>query len=126
MDRLRAENLKQANECKHFGVEESICLGNVFRIIPEFRILSRTYHRIVILLSETNMLKDLLKEEIKNIAAFRLHFLYECVPTVQDTGQVKSAYQIINFLISRPKHMLWVLKRTVSMRLANAMPRLIG
>ena len=28
----------------------------------------------------------------------------------------KSAYQKINFLISQPKHMLWVLKRTVSMR----------
>ena len=29
---------------------------------------------------------------------------------------VKSAYKKINFLISQPKHMLWVLKRTVSMR----------
>ena len=29
---------------------------------------------------------------------------------------VKRAYQKINFLISQPKHMLWVLKRTVSMR----------
>ena len=29
---------------------------------------------------------------------------------------VESAYQKINFLISQPKHMLWVLKRTVSMR----------
>ena len=29
---------------------------------------------------------------------------------------VKSAYQKFNFLISKPKHMLWVLKRTVSMR----------
>ena len=29
----------------------------------------------------------------------------------------KSAYQKINFLISHPKHMLWVLKRPVSMRL---------
>ena len=28
----------------------------------------------------------------------------------------KSAYQKINFLISQPKHMLWVLKLTVSMR----------
>ena len=27
---------------------------------------------------------------------------------------VKSAYQKINFLISQPKHMLWVLKRMVS------------
>ena len=26
---------------------------------------------------------------------------------------VKSVYQKINFLISQPKHMLWVLKRTV-------------
>ena len=29
---------------------------------------------------------------------------------------VKSAYQKNNFLISQQKHMLWVLKRTVSMR----------
>ena len=29
---------------------------------------------------------------------------------------VKSAYQKIDFLISQPKYMLWVLKRTVSMR----------
>ena len=29
---------------------------------------------------------------------------------------VKSMYQKINFLISQPKHLLWVLKRTVSMR----------
>ena len=29
---------------------------------------------------------------------------------------VKSAYQKNDFLISQPKHMLWVLKRTVSMR----------
>ena len=28
----------------------------------------------------------------------------------------KSAYLKIIFLISQPKHMLWVLKRTVSMR----------
>ena len=28
----------------------------------------------------------------------------------------KCAYQKINFLISHPKHMLWVLKRTVSLR----------
>ena len=28
----------------------------------------------------------------------------------------KIAYSKISFLISRPKHMLWVLKRTVSMR----------
>ena len=29
---------------------------------------------------------------------------------------VMIAYQVINFLISQPKHMLWVLKRTVAMR----------
>ena len=28
----------------------------------------------------------------------------------------QSVYWKINFLISQPKHMLWVLKRTVSMR----------
>ena len=35
-------------------------------------------------------------------------------PTVRPL--VKGAYQKNNFLISQPKHMLWVLKRTVSMR----------
>ena len=38
---------------------------------------------------------------------------------MNDTGLyklVKSAYQKINFLISQPKYMLWVLKKTVSMR----------
>ena len=30
---------------------------------------------------------------------------------------VKSVYQKIKFLIAQPKHMLWVLKRTVLMRL---------
>ena len=29
---------------------------------------------------------------------------------------VKSVYRKTNFLISQPKHMLWVLKRAVSMR----------
>ena len=29
---------------------------------------------------------------------------------------VMTAYQVIKCLISRPKHMLWVLKRTVAMR----------
>ena len=29
---------------------------------------------------------------------------------------VKSAYKVITYPISQPKHMLWVLKRTVSMR----------
>ena len=29
---------------------------------------------------------------------------------------IKSVYQKNHFLISKPKHMLWVLKRTVSMR----------
>ena len=34
----------------------------------------------------------------------------------QNRTSVKSVYQKINFLISQPKHMLWVLKTTVSMR----------
>ena len=36
--------------------------------------------------------------------------------TNQEFIAVKSAYQNINFLISQAKHMLWVLKRTISMR----------
>ena len=38
------------------------------------------------------------------------------LPTGLDRPLVKSAYQKNNFLISQLKHMLWVLKRTVSMR----------
>ena len=37
-------------------------------------------------------------------------------PTHSIKPLVKSAYQKNNFLISQPKHMLWVLKRTVSTR----------
>ena len=36
---------------------------------------------------------------------------------------VKSVYRKNNFLISQPKHMLWVLKRTVSMRLFFLAPK---
>ena len=35
--------------------------------------------------------------------------------SIADRPLVKSAYPKIIFLISQPKHMLWVLKRTVSM-----------
>ena len=35
---------------------------------------------------------------------------------VKDRPLVKSVYQKINFLISQPKHILWVLKKTVSLR----------
>ena len=42
----------------------------------------------------------------------RLILLYEYVYRPPD----KSAYLKIIFLISQPKHMFWVLKRTVSMR----------
>ena len=37
---------------------------------------------------------------------------------------VKSAYQKINFLISKPKHMLWGLKRTVSLSTQNMLKRM--
>ena len=37
----------------------------------------------------------------------------------KDRPSVKSAYQKINFLIFQPKHMLWMLKRTVSMSTQN-------
>ena len=39
-----------------------------------------------------------------------IHFFLRC------QAFNKSVYQKINFLISQPKHMLWVLKRTFSMR----------
>ena len=41
--------------------------------------------------------------------------LISVFPVCYSRPLVKSAYQKINFLISQPKHMLWVLKTTVSM-----------
>ena len=41
------------------------------------------------------------------------NYLYRCQ---HSWTVVQSAYQKFNSLISKPKHMLWVLKRTVSMR----------
>ena len=38
---------------------------------------------------------------------------HSCVPSLVPGGPIIRAS---NFLISQPKHMLWVLKRTVSMR----------
>ena len=38
---------------------------------------------------------------------------------------VKSAYQKNNLLISQPKHMLWVLKRTASMRRFFLAPKML-
>ena len=38
------------------------------------------------------------------------------IPSERSRTLVMSAYQKNNFLISKPKHTLWVLKRTVSMR----------
>ena len=38
------------------------------------------------------------------------------IQIIQCRPLVKSAYQKIIFLLSQPKHMLWVLKRTVSVR----------
>ena len=37
---------------------------------------------------------------------------------------VKSVYQKIKFLISKPKHMLWVLKRIVSLRRFFCAPKI--
>ena len=39
---------------------------------------------------------------------------------------VESAYQKINFIISRTQHMLWALKRTVSMRHLKHMLKLMS
>ena len=44
-----------------------------------------------------------------------LHALPVCCLTHYQ-ALVKSAYQKNDFIISQPKNMLWVLKRTVSMR----------
>ena len=41
----------------------------------------------------------------------KYQFTMACIRAI-----VMSAYQVIICLISQPKHMLWVLKRTVSMR----------
>ena len=39
---------------------------------------------------------------------------------------VKSAYQIFSCLISQPKHMLWILKRTVSVRKKETPKQVLG
>ena len=44
------------------------------------------------------------------------HDLPICVPGKRARPPDKSVYLKIVFLISQPKHMLWVLKRTISMR----------
>ena len=53
------------------------------------------------------------------VARFGLLFL---VGFVIIRAQDKSTYWKINFFISHPKHMLWVLKRTVSMRPSSLKP----
>ena len=71
-------------------------------------------------LSKFKMVQILMKYHTYN-AAF--HLGLRCLPKYLLRGfwstnrpLVKSVYQIINFLISQLKHMLWVLKRTVSLR----------
>ena len=49
-----------------------------------------------------------------------LQLLIYCINRTLD----KSVYQKINFLISRPKHMLWILKRNVSMRHFFSVPKI--
>ena len=67
------------------------------------------------------MLKRTLDKTIFS-AIWQLFFLLWCTlkvslwDTSNDRSFDKSAHIRINFLISRPKHMLWVLKRTISMR----------
>ena len=50
------------------------------------------------------------------IVCIQQNQLFASRPKIYFRPLGKSAYQKINFLISQPKHMLWVLKRTVSMR----------
>ena len=47
------------------------------------------------------------------------HLRFSNVFNFEDRPLVKIAYQTINFPISQPKHMLWVLKRNVSMSTQN-------
>ena len=57
-------------------------------------------------------------EFLLKIFIFKPSFVLNVTKTILNVIRplVKSAYQKYNFLISQPKHMLWVLKRTVSMR----------
>ena len=61
---------------------------------------------------------DALKQLFKSWSSWVVFpLLYNCLADHWSIRPlVKSAYQKNNFLISQPKHMLWVLKRTVSMR----------
>ena len=52
------------------------------------------------------------------IKTYQVLILYKPLDIYNDVCQgfsYVSAYQVINCLISQPKHMLWVLKRTVTM-----------
>ena len=51
----------------------------------------------------------------------RIHIIFNYNPKCM---LIFSVYQKINFLIYQPKHMLWVLKRTVSMRRFFSAPKL--
>ena len=60
--------------------------------------------------------KNLLQRDSYGVLKNRTGPSIFLMPTMKTRPLVKSVYQHINFLISQPKHMLWVLKRTVSMR----------
>ena len=54
---------------------------------------------------------------VKMPHCWKSHFMAHILPYISTYRPlVKSAYQNIIFLITQPKHMLWELKRTVSMR----------
>ena len=55
-----------------------------------------------------------LTHQFKHVLGAQNNFLFEMV--LLSKPLVKSGYQNVNFLISEPKNMLWVLKRNVSLR----------
>ena len=61
--------------------------------------------------SKTIYYKNLLGTYFVQTCRYKYQFTMACIRAL-----VLIAYQAINCLISQPKHILWVLKRTVAMR----------
>ena len=86
--------------------------------------ISKAEMKTYFIRANCHALRNSFKHAFHEITYFKPTFCIHCTglvsihvtPFVVNRPLVKSAYQKYNFLISQPKHMLLVLKRTVSMR----------
>ena len=93
-----------------FNVELGEFIGDVFVELAADEPLLSLYSEIEFTIgTEVDSSIQINTFKFRKLEVF-VHNLYNNRPIV------KSAYQKINFLISQPKHMLCVLKRTISMR----------